>query len=104
MKYTPEPEPDDTDLPGDWKGGEIHQNSQEFRRIFVNESRELCIWYTSLGDQILLERLHKMEDKAEKEPWNRKEILYYQAGCESGALDKSIIMMERVENGRIEYD
>lgn len=104
MRYPPEPEPDDTDLPGDWRGGKVYRNSQGFRRIFVNESRELCIWYSSLGDRIPLERLHKTEDETGNESLDREEIHYYQAGNEAIALDKSIIMMEKVENGQIEYD
>jgi len=74
MKYTPEPEPDDTVLPGDWTGGNVYQNSKVFRRIFVNESRELCIWYSSLGDGIQLERLHKTEDESGKEAVDREKF------------------------------
>jgi len=105
MRYFPEPEPDDSDLPGEWKGGKVHRTSQGYRRLFANEFRELCIHYSFPGGRIHLERLSKVEDETGKESWNRDaEILYWQAGSETVALDKSIGMMEKVENGHIEFD
>lgn len=105
MKYSPDPKPNDTALPGDWKGGSVRLTFQGFQRLFVNESHELCIHYSFPGGRIHLERLHKTVNETGDESWEREtEILYWQAGSEGVALDKSIGMMEKVENGQINFD
>lgn len=101
----PEPEPDDTELPGDWNGGKVHRTSQGYRRVFVNEVRGLCIHYSFPGGRIHLNRIRETMGEPGDESWNSgDEILFWQAGSEHVALDKSIGMMENVEDGVITLD
>lgn len=99
----PVPVPPDFVLPGDWEGGDIVSVGDLYRRIFVNHSRMLVVDYLfwPVGP-INLRSLSEagplfldIEDAPPK--------VSYLAGAEFIAFDKAIVMMEKVENGMLDY-
>jgi len=105
MGYRPAPDPDDADLPGNWTGGSARQIPVGFCRIFINKSRELCIHYMFPGGGIFLERIYRKQNYNETDSQIRDgEILHWMAGSEFVALDKSLAMIQQVEEGMIEYE